>query len=242
LFNLSNIFSNFTFLKAKVKNSGTKTSKMNKQLLIEFIKANTPNVMFGWPTLEKIAEQFEERTIARNELLIKGNKAGGYFYLAEGFVRAFTYDHEGNDVTTCFYTKDHIVFEVAACYLQMSSTEYVQAVTECKGYFAPFEKANMLFHMVPEFREFARAMLMREFSAYKQRTLAMINKSAEERYDELMQNNRMIFQHAPLKQIASFLGVTDTSLSRIRRDYSKRSANVSRYRLPSNKVASFGAE
>jgi ribosomal protein L10 len=80
----------------------------------------------------------------------------------------------------------------------------------------------MLFHEVPEFREFARMVLVREFAAYKQRTLAMINKSAEERYIELLSDNREIFQHAQLKHIASYLGVTDTSLSRIRREFSKK--------------------
>jgi hypothetical protein len=50
----------------------------------------------------------------------------------------------------------------------------------------------------------------------------MIQKTAEERYAHLLQTSPDIFQHAPLKNIASYLGITDTSLSRIRREYSKR--------------------
>ena len=49
----------------------------------------------------------------------------------------------------------------------------------------------------------------------------MIQLTAEERYAMLLKMNPGIFQHAPLKQIASFLGITDTSLSRIRKEFAK---------------------
>jgi ribosomal protein L10 len=50
----------------------------------------------------------------------------------------------------------------------------------------------------------------------------MITATAEERYAELLAGNPDIFQQAPLKHIASYLGVTDTSLSRIRRELAKK--------------------
>ena len=49
----------------------------------------------------------------------------------------------------------------------------------------------------------------------------MLHETAEERYENLLRSNPDIFQHAPLKQIASYLGITDTSLSRIRKDISR---------------------
>ena len=195
---------------------------MTKQPLTDFIKLHTPNIAVSQEALEKIAAHFEERTFSKNEFLLKEGKNSGYFYLAEGFMRAYTYDTHGNEVTTYFYPKDRVVFEIASFFLHIPSTECIQAMTECKGYLAPHESINMLFHGVPEFREFARMMILREFVAYKQRTLAMINKSAEERYSELLHNNGEIFQHAQLKHIACYLGITDTSLSRIRRDFSKK--------------------
>jgi CRP-like cAMP-binding protein len=197
---------------------------MNKQMLIDFVKANTPNIMVSQQALEKIAEHFEERTIAKNEYLLKSGRNSSYFYLADGLMRAFTHDTQGNEVTTYFYPKDHVVFEVASLILQIPSTEYIEAVTECKGYVASCHSINLLFHTVPEFREFARMMMVREFVDYKERTLAMINKSAEERYSELLSNSRDLFQHAQLKHIASYLGVTDTSLSRIRREFLKKAS------------------
>ena len=87
------------------------------------------------------------------------------------------------------------------------------------GWVLTYDKLNDLFHSLPEFREFGRAMLVKGFIAFKLRTLSMINKTAEERYAILLQSNPEIFQHASLKHIASYLGVTDTSLSRIRKSF-----------------------
>jgi hypothetical protein len=52
--------------------------------------------------------------------------------------------------------------------------------------------------------------------------LSMITETAEERYANLLNSHPEIFVYAPLKNIATYLGITDTSLSRIRRDFSKK--------------------
>jgi CRP-like cAMP-binding protein len=195
---------------------------VEKEQLISFIKKNIPNITVMQAGLETIAEHFEELEFAKNEYLLKPGKVSGYYYLAEGYIRAFTHDTDGNEITTFFYPKDRVAFEASSFFLHQPSTEYLQAITDCKVYATSFEKLNLLFHSVPEFREFARAMLVKEFVAYKQRTLAMINKSAEERYASLLADHSEVFKHAQLKHIASYLGITDTSLSRIRAAYTKK--------------------
>jgi hypothetical protein len=52
--------------------------------------------------------------------------------------------------------------------------------------------------------------------------LSTLHETAEERYGSLLRTNPDIFQHAPLKQIASYLGITDTSLSRIRKEFARK--------------------
>tara|TARA_Y100001958_G_C20993464_1_gene380095 strand:+ start:476 stop:736 length:261 start_codon:yes stop_codon:yes gene_type:complete len=56
----------------------------------------------------------------------------------------------------------------------------------------------------------------------EERFESLITKSAEERYVDLVQNNRKIIQFIPLKMIACYLGITDVALSRIRSRLSKR--------------------
>ncbi|MBY0482474.1 MAG: Crp/Fnr family transcriptional regulator [Chitinophagaceae bacterium] len=193
---------------------------MNKEPLISFIQNSLP---VSREILFKIAEYFDDCSFRKNEYFLKeGARSNDYLFLQDGFMRAFTFDTEGNEVTTYFYSKNRVVFEAASFFMRTVSTENIQALTDCKGYKISFENLNSLFHSLPEFREFGRLMLVKEFVAFKQRTLSMINKTAEERYINLINSNNEIFQFAQLKQIASYLGITDTSLSRIRKEFSKK--------------------
>ena len=193
---------------------------MDKQPLLDFIRNHSPA---NPDVIAYIAGHFEEVNLAKNDFFLKEQTVSDhYLFLSEGIMRAFAFDTDGHEVTTYFYTKNRIVFEAASFFMRSKSAENIQALTDCEGFFITFEKLNMLFHSVPEFREFGRAMLVKEFVAFKQRTLSMINTTAEARYADLMASNPEILQFVQLKYIASYLGITDTSLSRIRKDFSKK--------------------
>jgi CRP-like cAMP-binding protein len=142
--------------------------------------------------------------------------------MTDGFMRSYTHNLKGEEVTTGFFTKNRPVSEATSLFTQTRSMENIQAVTECHGFLLSLEKLNMLFHSVPEFREFGRTMLAKEFAAYKKRTLSLINQTAEERYRDLINTNKEVFQYVQLKYIASYLGITDSSLSRIRKEFSQK--------------------
>ena len=192
---------------------------MDKQPLKDLFKKSQ---LLSDGAIEIMVEEYEERHFAKNDFFLKQGKISDSVQLVEGLMRAYTFDHEGNEVTTNFFSKHRAVYDPASFFLQIPSMENIQAVTDCLGYTISYEKVNKLFHLLPEFREFGRQMLARELVRSKQRTLAMINQRAEERYADLIKDNNVIIQNAPLKHIASYLGVTDTSLSRIRRDFSKK--------------------
>lgn len=195
---------------------------MNKEPLKEFIKANIPHIPIDEQSLQLIADQFEEKTLQKDDYLLKEGKVSAYYFLSTGFLRVFTFDTEGTEVTTYFYSQNRVVFDAASFFLKAPSSENIQAMTECKVYMTDFEKLNMLFHSVPAFREFGRKILVQEFVAYKQRTLAMINQSAEKGYLKLMETNKDIFQYAHLSHIASYLGISERTLNRIRQNFTKK--------------------
>lgn len=193
---------------------------MQKLALMQFIqqrsKASTQEIL-------EMAELFEAKTIAKGHLFLKaGMVSDEYLFMETGFMRAFTFDYNGDEATTNFYRANSLVFEPASFFTRTPSKESIQALTACSGYFIRFEQLNQLFHSMSAFREFGRGVLINGFAALKQRTLSLINETAETRYQHLLQHNSEIFQHAPLKQIASYLGITDTSLSRIRREYAHK--------------------
>jgi CRP-like cAMP-binding protein/protein-L-isoaspartate O-methyltransferase len=173
--------------------------------------------------VSEIVERFQHKLIARNELQLQvGKVANEYFYLEKGYMRSFAYSTEGDEVTTNFYLPGQMVFEVSSFFNRTKSKEGIQALTDCEGWFLTYKALNDLFHGLPEFREFGRSMLVKGFADLKSRMLSMITETAEERYEQLLQEQPEIFQHASLKNIASYLGITDTSLSRIRKELSKK--------------------
>jgi CRP-like cAMP-binding protein len=193
---------------------------MSKQPLIQFLQNSN---FVSLKTAEDIAETFTERYLFRNEfLLTEGKICDEYLFLEKGFMRAFAHDTEGNDVTTNFYGDCQVVFEVSSFFNRTRSKENIQALQDCSGWCITYQQLNDLFHALPEFREFGRSILVKGFSALKTRMLAHITETAEQRYDTLLKTNPEIFQQAALKHIASYLGITDTSLSRIRKEYSKK--------------------
>ncbi|TPG45349.1 Crp/Fnr family transcriptional regulator [Flavobacterium pectinovorum] len=172
---------------------------------------------------EEIASHFESKIILKNQMhLTEGTICDEYLFLEKGFMRAFAFDIEGNEVTTNFYSPGDVVFEVASFFNRTKSKENINAVTDSVGWYITYEQLNNLFHSLPEFREFGRSILVKGFSELKTRMLSMISETAEERYIHLLKSNPEIFQQASLKTIASFLGITDTSLSRIRKEISKK--------------------
>lgn len=193
---------------------------MSSQKLIQFLIGSN---LVSLKTAEEIANTFKAKEIMRNEFLLKeGRVADEYFFLESGFIRSFAFDTEGNEVTTNFYSGSQVVFEVSSFFNRTIAKENFQAIEDCSGWYITYAELNNLFHSMHEFRDFGRSILVKGFSALKIRMLSMITETAEQRYNTLLKTNPEIFQHAALKHIASYLGITDTSLSRIRKEYSKK--------------------
>jgi CRP-like cAMP-binding protein len=191
---------------------------MDNQSLITFIEST---VSIPRQTVKEIVTHFHEIEIKKNDYFIKkGSICDTYLFLESGFIRAFTFDTEGNEVTTEFYADNQIVFEVDSFFQKTKSKENYQALENCTGWHLTFDQLQVLFHSLPEFREFGRMILVKGYISFKNRTLSLINESAEQRYESLIKTRPEIFQKAPLKYIASYLGITDTSLSRIRKEIS----------------------
>lgn len=193
---------------------------MPRQQLIEFLKGS------GFITSKsagEIADHFTFKELSKGEFLLKaGRISDEYMFLASGLMRAFAIDTEGNEVTTAFYSANGVVFEVSSFFNRKPASESIQALTACSGCCINYNELNNLFHTMPEFRDFGRSILVKGFSTLKDRMLSTITETAELRYEKLLVSAPEILQHAPLKYIASYLGVTDSSLSRIRKELSTK--------------------
>ncbi|MCX6316741.1 MAG: Crp/Fnr family transcriptional regulator [Bacteroidetes bacterium] len=171
----------------------------------------------------QIAAAFQPVSLQKGTYFVKkGQVSNRYLFLETGCMRAYAMDTSGTEVTTELYLPQQVVFEVASFFKKVPAAENYQALEDCTGQYITFDDLQTLFHAVPEFRELGRMILVNGFIAFKQRTLALISDTAEQRYEQLLATRPALLQHVPLKYIASYLGITDTSLSRIRKEMAQK--------------------
>lgn len=172
--------------------------------------------------LEKIFGAHKKQTFSKGDFLLKkGEIANAYFCLENGLIRSYVYDYNGNDITTGFIGKNEIAIDVVSLFNRIPTVEYFQALTDGEYYAIDLETFQDLYHSIKGLNEWGRAWMSESLFQLKQRTISMITDSASERYIKLQNDHPQILQQSPLKFIASYLGITDTSLSRIRKELVK---------------------
>lgn len=179
--------------------------------------------LFKNDALEKIFAAHELVHFSKGDYLLKEQKiANEYFILQSGLARSFVYDYTGNDITTSFFGEKEIIIEVSSLFQRVPSQENIQALTDCCCWRIGFQDFQQLFHSIESFREWGRSWMAEQLFLSKQRSVEMITTSAKERYLKLMNEKPRVLQLAPLKQIATYLDITDSSLSRIRKELSDK--------------------
>lgn len=193
---------------------------MNKDSLVQFIQQVLP---MSPAKVGVIAEKFKPMKIEKNYYLLKtGKVCSESHFIEKGIVRSYIYDVKGNEVTTAFYSQNSFASDLLSFFKRSSTKENIQAVTDCETWYITYEDMQESFHSMPEFRDYGRLNLVDQYSKLKERMLSMLQETAEQRYEALISSSPEIFQNVPLKYIASYLGVTDTSLSRIRKEFIKK--------------------
>ena len=187
----------------------------NREALVNFILSV---VEISKEDAREIAATFHPFELQEKEFLLKENDiSDDYLYLENGLMRTFLHDLEGEEITIDFFTENNVVFEITSFFKRVRSEANIQAITRSNGFRISYEELNTLFHSKPAFRDFGRAILVKEFIASQSRNYGMINRTAKERYQNLLSTKPQILQYAPLKYIASYLGITNSTLSRLRK-------------------------
>jgi CRP-like cAMP-binding protein len=183
-----------------------------------FLKSIFNEQNFKNEDLENVLQQYERVEFNRNYFFIEeGNTANFYFFIESGFARSYVIDLEGNDITTKFFSATDILIDWHSYFLKTKCRENVQAITACVAWKISFENFMKLFS-IEAFREVGRTRLVNNYFELKNHSVSIIADAAKERYLNLLKSKPDIIQNVPLKQIATYLGITDTSLSRIRKE------------------------
>lgn len=177
---------------------------------------------FSSAELEQLASAHNYMEVPKNTSLLEiGSIAGENYVVESGLIRSFTFDYKGNDVTTHFFCPGEIAINSLSFFGKTPSEENMQTLTDCKLWCIDFARVQELYHTLPAFREWGRAWMTKELFLSQQRSLNMITLNADARYTKLLSERSAVIHFAPLKYIATYLGITDATLSRLRKKLSE---------------------
>lgn len=149
------------------------------------------------------------------ELQPIGHTCRTIYYINKGIARIFYFKNE-TDITESFSLENDIVVRVESLFKGMPSKKGIQVLEDAEIIAID---AQQLFHLYDQHHEIERLFrLIFEDSHVEmvQRLESLQFQTAEERYKQLLTESPEIIQRVPLKYIASYLGITQVSLSRIR--------------------------
>ncbi|WP_307264595.1 Crp/Fnr family transcriptional regulator [Chryseobacterium sp. W4I1] len=173
-------------------------------------------------TVEKITETFKYFDLKANTVLLNKDEVSiKTYFLEKGYVRSYILNEDNEEITTNIYAAPCFVNDFLSFFRQQPAKEVYQTITACTFWETGLDNVQHNFHHIPEFREFSRLLFVLNYYNIHDRLIEMASQKASTRYFNLMKKHPDIFQYVPLKVIASYLGIKDSSLSRIRREINK---------------------
>ena len=188
--------------------------------LINKIKSST--------TLSSKAEEYvvsiaKEKSVSKGDVLIgQGQAVKNTYFVKEGCIRSYCIDKNGKEHTLQFAIKNWWISDFIAIYTNELSTLTIECITDSNIIEFNAEKLNGIYSIFPEFEAFQRKNLERHVVSLHKRILNQLQLTAAERYELFLHQYPDIEQYTPNYHIASYLGITQQSLSRIRVQKAKK--------------------
>ncbi len=187
--------------------------------LIENIKAYIQLEEYELSLLENVVEI---RTYGKNEIIFtEGKVSEELYFVTQGCVRLF-YNVDGNDKTAFFYTEGQFICAGESYTYHIPAIENYQAIEQTEIYVFTKPKIEELLRKSPKFEVIARIATENELITCQKVIASFVTKTAEQRYMDLLNNQGELFLRVPQQYIASFLGVSPETLSRIKARVQKK--------------------
>ena len=173
------------------------------------------------------AEEFlysisKEKTLQKGEVLIRqGQIVKKTFFVSTGCLRSYCLDKRGKEHTLLFSIKDWWISDYIAIHTDELATLTVECLTESNVIEFNAKELDKIHSRFPEFEAYQRHNLERHVVSLHRRILNQLQLSAAERYDLFLKQYPDIEKYTRNYHIASFLGITQQSLSRIRVEKAK---------------------
>lgn len=176
---------------------------------------------FSHTELELIQSKFKRNQFRSKEFILKeGQDSTELHFIAVGLVRVF-YLRDGKEITTYLSCDNGFVSAYSSFINQTKSAECLQCLEETETYSIHFKDMQELYETIPQWQKIGRILSENMVHCFAERFFKTHTIPAKEKYlDFLNTAEKKIIQRTPLIHIASFLGITPESLSRIRKEIS----------------------
>lgn len=162
------------------------------------------------------------KRIAGNTLLVRqGEICNECFFVLKGCLRKYVLTEDGTEKTTAFYTEEQAVSFFSAYASGKRSEAFLYSLEDSILLVGDLEQNAVLFKEFPVLEKITQSMIEEDFGKMQDNYERFIVSSPEERYLNLLKERPGLFQRVSLYLIASYLGMTPESLSRIRKRVAK---------------------
>lgn len=169
----------------------------------------------------KFSVLFSPKILKKGDYFINdGQIARKIGFLESGIMRAFYRNSEGLEYNKHFFVNPCFVGGYASLITGSPNQIIQQALTDCTLLVANFRDIQKLYHTCPDIERGARILAEQFFVQKEQREIEIVLLDAKKRYEIFQKDFPQLEQLIPQYHIASYLGITPTQLSRIRRKMS----------------------
>ena len=149
-------------------------------------------------------------------LLKEGSISKECYAVIRGCVREF-YLKDGIEKTTAFFTEGESVNSFSSYTNQVPSKHFLECSEDCLLTVGNQSLVDQMCERIPRLTEFIKNEVEKDAEALQERMASFMTSSPEERFSDLMKNNPGLMNRVPQHQIASYIGVTPESMSRIKK-------------------------
>jgi len=159
----------------------------------------------------------KNKTFSKGAVLIRqGQHVNKIYFVTDGCLRSYCIDKSGKEHTLQFAIKNWWISDYIAIHNNESATLTIECLKESKVIEFNAKKLDDILTLFPEYEPFQRNLLERHVVSLHKRILNQLQLTASERYDLFLDQYPDIEQYTRNYHIASYLGITQESLSRIR--------------------------
>jgi len=158
---------------------------------------------------------------AKTELVSCDKRTDKLFFLLKGCIRKY-YVKDGEQITIHILTENNFVSAFDSLMTGTTSKEVIECLEPCELLILKKADLEKLYQQIPLMNEFVRKILEQTLIQFQQALTSFILDNPEERYKKLISRSPEILQRVPQHMFATYLGITATSLSRIRKRISEK--------------------